>query len=151
MFVTHSRWHEMEALSVDFTSKPCADKDGRRSRLATVLLKTCRSVALPLLTPHHGAWYQGQQDASRPDKDVRASPQFTVPVLPWNIQLPSADEATAGRAGEGRSWSLLCVHAQSSSARDHVCGCLASACVQQSWAQSGAERKHLFGQFLFTC
>lgn len=44
----------MEALSVDFTYEPSADKDVRSCRVKNGMLRICRSVSMPVLTLHPG-------------------------------------------------------------------------------------------------
>lgn len=128
--MTHNRWYEMEALSVDFTYKPSADKDVRSCRVENVMLKFCRSVSMPSLTPHLTG---SVETGTRHQVTGRRLKKHLLSLLPVScngafssrvqMRLQELEQSGSGHC------IAACVPMQSSCSSDQVQSCVTFSCV----------------------
>lgn len=134
--MTHNRWYEIEALSVDFTYKPSADKDVRSCRVENVMPETYRSASVPLLMSHCGTrgkpWCLG---------GASGTSLSSVPwILQWSTQLQSSDETEMARAEVERSlcwYFVFSLRAAAGWSSPELCGVLPGVTgCQMQWQGS---------------
>lgn len=139
----------MEALSVDFAYKLSADKDVRSCWVKNVMLKICRSVPMPVLTPHLGIGSNWNTTTRWQEEGEKASPQPVLCILLCSIQLQSSDEAVASRTEVAGSLCHCPVSSQllrwpSPELRGILlCGVI----LGNQWRREGTQ----FGQFISLC